>query len=167
MWLESGTMRYCCLRARHRRLRASKRTDAFTALQISAGAGADGADCSVPGTATTVSDPGIRDRRASSTSLCNDGSTAAVLPSRLLVVNNLVLGRRLDGRGNEQHHAHPLHRRAVRARRQLGRARARRPSTRQTITDLISPGGSIGASLNIITPTHSQCLQAQVPHAGT
>jgi hypothetical protein len=134
-------------------------TDAYTALQISQVQVLSGGDCSVPGTATTLH------RTGGTLDLAlPDGSTPPYyLP--VLVVNNLAP---VGGSAAEEMNNIDLHNFTIELSAPGISWTAACPATfdTQPETVTIPPGGSVGASLDIITYAHSQCLQPQVPSAG-
>jgi hypothetical protein len=133
--------------------------DAYNALQIAQVQVLSGGECSVPGTPTTLHRTGgVLDLDLP------DGSTPPYyLP--VLVVNNLVSagGSKADEMNNItlSHFSVELSAPGV----NWGTSC---PATFDTksFSDTIPPGGSDGASLDIITAAHSQCLQPQIPASG-
>jgi hypothetical protein len=140
-----------------------KATDAFTALQISQVQVIDGADCSVPGTATTkyrtqgIMDVGLPD------SLFNDPPQFYPYWLPLLVMNNLASAG--ASKAEEMNNITLTHFSVELSAPGVNWDKDLCPSTfdSQPMTVLLSPGGATGASLNIITAAHAQCLQSQVP----
>jgi hypothetical protein len=139
-----------------------KATDAFTALQIGQVQVLDGSSCIVPGTATTVKrtrgimDVGLPD------SLYNDPPEFHSYWLPLLVTNNLVSAG--ASKAEEMNNITFTHFTVeLSAPGIIWNSSC--PSTFDTdsITDPLVPGGSSGESLDIITATHAQCLQRQVP----
>lgn len=134
-------------------------TDAYTALQIAQVQVLSGGDCSVPSTATTLHRiSGVLDLDLP------DGSTPPYyLP--VLVVNNLdSLG---DSTAEEMNNITLTHFSVELSAPGVNWGDSC-PATfdTQLFSDNIPPGGSDGASLYVITKTHSQCLQSQIPAAG-
>jgi hypothetical protein len=134
-------------------------TDAYNALEISQVQVLTAGDCSVPGTATTLQ------RRSGVLDLAlPDGSTPNYnLP--LLVVNNLDA---VGGSTAEEMNNIDLDHFTVELSAPGVTWAAACPTTFDTrsATVRIPPGGSVGASLTIITQTHAQCLQPQIPEEG-
>jgi hypothetical protein len=139
-----------------------KATDAFTALQIGQVQVLDGSSCSVPGTATTlhrthgIMDVGLPD------SLYNDPPEFHSYWLPVLVTNNLSSAG--ASKAEEMNNITFTHFTVeLSAPGIIWNSSC--PSTFDTdgITDLLVPGGSSGESLDIITATHAQCLQRQVP----
>lgn len=139
-----------------------KATDAFSALQISQVQVLDGKSCSVPGTATSlhrthgVMDVGLPD------SLFNDPPQFYPYWLPVLVVNNLSSA---GGSKAEELNNIRLTHFTVELSAPNITWKSSCPGTfdTPTITDSLAPGGATGASLNIITAAHAQCLQSQVP----
>jgi hypothetical protein len=131
-------------------------TDAYTALQISQVQVLSSSDCSIPATPTTLHrTSGILDLGLP------DGSTPPYyLP--IVVVNNLdsVGGSKASEMNNISlsHFTVELSAPGV----SWGDLCPATFDT-QPMTDLIPPGGSVGAGLDIITSAHAQCLQGQIP----
>jgi hypothetical protein len=140
-----------------------KATDAYTALQIGQVQVIDGSDCSVPGTATTkyrtqgIMDVGLPD------SLFNDPAEFHPYWLPLLVLNNLAsVGA---SKAEEMNNITLTHFTVELSAPGVNWDKDLCPSTfdSQPMTVLLSPGGATGASLNVVTAAHAQCLQSQVP----
>jgi len=131
-------------------------SDAFTALQIKQVQVLSGGDCSIPGTPTTL----FRDHGVLDLDLPDGSTPPYYLP--VLVANNMdsAGGSKASEMNNMtlSHFTVELSAPGVTWSDSC-------PATfdTQTITDVIPPGGSVGAGFNIITAAHSQCLQPQVP----
>jgi hypothetical protein len=134
-------------------------TDAFTALQIKQVQVLSAGDCSVPGTATALfRDHGILDLALP------DGSTPPYyLP--VLVANTLASS---GASAAEEMNNITLHHFDIELSAPGVTWNASCPATfsTQELTDTIAPGGAVGASMDIITAAHSQCLQSQIPRQG-
>jgi hypothetical protein len=134
-------------------------TDAYNALEISQVQVLTGGDCTVPGAATAAQ------RRSGVLDLAlPDGSTPYYkLP--VLVVNNL---NAVGGSTAEEMNNIDLDHFTIELSAPGVTWAAACPPTFDTLsaTVKIPPGGSVGASLDIITETHAQCLQPQIPDAG-
>ena len=134
-------------------------TDAYTALEISQVQVLSGGECSVPATATTLHRTGgVLDLALP------DGSTPPYyLP--VVVVNNLDSA---GGSNAAEMNRIALDHFTIELSAPGISWGANCPATfdTQPVTVTIPPGGSVGASMNIITPAHSQCLQPQVSDAG-
>ena len=131
-------------------------TDAFTALQISQVQVLTGGDCTIPGTKTSL----FRDHGVLDLALPDQSTPPYYLPvvvennldsaggSKATEMNNITLSHftvELSAPGVSWNSSCPT------------------TFDTPTITDLIPPGGGVGAGINIITPAHSQCLQSQIP----
>ncbi len=136
-------------------------TDAYTALQIKQVQVLTGPPypCTVPGTATTL----FRDHGVLDLALPDGSTPPYYLP--VLVVNNLASS---GGSAAEEMNNITLSHFTVELSAPGVTWNASCPAKfdTQTITDLIPPGGSVGASMDIIMVEHSQCLQAQLPQQG-
>jgi hypothetical protein len=135
-------------------------TDAYTALQIKQVQVLTAPDCTVPGTATTV----FRDHGVLDLALPDGSTPPYYLP--VLVVNNLgsVGGTSPAEEMNNitlSHFTVELSAPGV-----TWNSTCPAKFDTQTITDTIPPGGSVGASMNIIQTTHSQCLRSQLTQQG-
>jgi len=133
-------------------------SDAFTALQIKQVQVLSGGDCSIPGTPTTL----FRDHGVLDLDLPDGSTPPYYLP--VLIANNMdsAGGSKASEMNNMtlSHFTIELSAPGVTWNDAC-------PSTfdTQTITDVIPPGGSVGAGFNIITAAHAQCLRPQVSAA--
>jgi hypothetical protein len=134
-------------------------TDAYTALQIKQVQVLSGSDCNIPGTPTSV----FRDRGVLDLALPDGSLPPYFLP--VVVLNNLAAA---GGSAAEEMNRITLTHFTVELSAPGVSWGAACPATfdTQLITVDIEPGGSVGEGLDIITPTHAQCLQTQVPPAG-
>jgi hypothetical protein len=134
-------------------------TDAFLALQIKQVQVLSGGDCTVPATPSSV----LRSSGTLDLDLPNvaDGVLPPyVLP--VLVANNLSS---LGGSAGEEENNITLTHFTVELSAANVKWDSSCPSTfdTQAFTLAIPPGGSVGASLQAITPSHSACIRPNVP----
>jgi hypothetical protein len=140
------------------RLNAS---DALTALQIVQVQKLAGSDCTVPAAATAAH------RTAGTLDLALPDASAPtfILPPYylpVLVANNLSA---VGGSTAEEMNNVTLQHFTIELSAPNVAWSSACPSTfdTTTITELIRPGGTVGASFNIITPSHSRCILPYVP----
>lgn len=135
-----------------------KATDAFTALQIAQVQVLTGTDCSVPGTATSLH------RSKGFMDLALPDSPPVYRPYVLpvLVTNNLSSAG--ASKAEEMNNITLSHFTVELSAPNVSWSSSC-PSTfdSDAMSDLLTPGGASGETVEIIKPAHAQCLQGQVP----